>query len=51
MSEVGGWGRQLRALGIRQWHWQGVGMPAVLDLKARAGLAAVVTGESTLEGE
>lgn len=45
----GGGGHHLGTLGSHQGGCQGVGMPALLDLKARAGLMAVVTDESPPE--
>lgn len=50
MSEVRGRGSQLRALASSGGTGR-VGMPALLDLKARAGLVAMATGEATLAGE
>ena len=44
-----GGGHRVGTLGSHQGACQGVGMPAVLRLKARAGLMAVVTDESPPE--
>lgn len=44
-----GGGHRVGTLGSHQGGCQGVGMLALLDLKARAGLMAVVTDESPPE--